>query len=132
MSAPTEASVAAGVQAAIAAYAHALDAGRTEDVVQLFCPDGIAEIAGQASFAGHDAIRRGYAAFVPARPQLHLVANTVITSWTENEATATSNLVFFHRGEPGWAVRLVGRYDDTLHRHDGGWRFHRRVTSFLE
>jgi ketosteroid isomerase-like protein len=131
MSTSTEASVAAGVQAAIAAYAHALDGGRTDEVVELFCPDGVAEIAGQGSFEGHDAIRKGYAGFVPTRPQLHLVANTVITSWTEGEATAISNFAFFGRGGSGWAVRLVGRYDDTLHRHDGGWRFRRRVTTFV-
>jgi ketosteroid isomerase-like protein len=131
MDTSTEASVAAGIQAAIAAYAQALDAGRTDDIVELFCPDGVAEIAGFGTFEGHDAIRAGYAGFVPTRPQLHLVGNTVITSWTEDEATATSNLALFHRGGSGWAVRLVGRYDDTLHRHGGGWRFHRRVTTFV-
>jgi len=126
-----EASVAAGVQAAIAAYAHALDAGRTEDVVKLFCPDGVAEIAGRGSFEGQDAIRKAYAGFVPRQPQMHLVANTLITSWTGDEATATSNLAFFQRGEAGWAIQLAGRYDDTLHRHDDVWRFHRRVTTLF-
>jgi uncharacterized protein (TIGR02246 family) len=125
------AEVSAGVQAAVAAYAHALDAGRIEEVVELFCPDGVAEIAGQGLFEGREAIRAAYAGFVPSRPQLHLTGNTVVTSWSDGEATAVSNLAFLSRGEPGWAVRLVGRYDDTLHRHDGGWRFHRRVTTFL-
>jgi ketosteroid isomerase-like protein len=125
-----EPSVATGVYATIAAYAHALDAGRTDDIVELFCPDGVAEIAGSGTFEGHDAIRAGYAGWAPQQPQLHLVGNTVITSWTGDEATATSSLVLFHRGGSGWAVRLVGRYDDTLHRHDGGWRFRRRVTTF--
>jgi ketosteroid isomerase-like protein len=126
-----DASVAAGVHAAIAAYAQALDAGRTDDLVELFCADGVAEIAGSGTFEGHDAIRAAYAAWVPKQPQLHLVANTVITSWTGDSATATSTVAFLHRGESGWAVRLVGRYDDTLHRYDGGWRFHRRVTTFV-
>jgi hypothetical protein len=132
MSTITEESVAAGAQAAIAAYAHALDAGRTDEIVELFWPDGVAEIAGMGVFEGHDAIREGYAAFVPAQPQLHLVANTVITSWTEYEATAISNLAFFQRGEAGWAVQLVGRYDDTLHRRKNVWKFQRRVTTFLQ
>ncbi|MFF2852846.1 nuclear transport factor 2 family protein [Streptomyces sp. NPDC058001] len=127
----TEASVAAGVQAAIAAYAHALDAGRNDDIAELFQPEGVAEIAGVATFEGRDAIRAGYAAFAPTRPQLHLVANTVITSWTEDEATAVSNLAFFQRDDSGWAVQLVGRYDDTLRRHDTTWLFQRRVTTFL-
>lgn len=130
-SADTEASVTAGVHAAIAAYAHALDAGRNDDVAELFTPDGVAEIAGMATFEGRDAIREGFAAFAPTQPQLHMVANTVVTSYTADEATAVSNLAFFQRGESGWAVQLVGRYDDTLRRQDGAWRFQRRVTTFL-
>ncbi|QJT05310.1 nuclear transport factor 2 family protein [Streptomyces asoensis] len=129
-SADTEASVAAGVHSAIAAYAQALDAGRTDDLAELFVPDGVAEIAGMATFEGQDAIREGFAGFAPAEPQLHLVANTVLTSYTEDEATAVSDLAFFQRGESGWAVQLVGRYDDTLRRHDGVWKFSRRVTTF--
>lgn len=130
-SADIEASVAVGVQAAIGAYAQALDAGRNDDIAELFVPDGVAEIAGMATFEGRDAIREGFAAFAPTQPQLHLVANTVVTSFTEDEATAVSNLAFFQRGESGWAVQLVGRYDDTLRRQDGEWRFQRRVTTFL-
>jgi ketosteroid isomerase-like protein len=130
-SADAEASVAAAVQGAIAAYAQALDTGRTDDIAELFWSDGVAEIAGIATFEGQDAIREGYAGFAPTQPQLHLVANTVVTSWSEKEATAISDLAFFQRGESGWAVQLVGRYDDTLRRQDGEWRFQRRVTTFL-
>ncbi|KAF5993435.1 nuclear transport factor 2 family protein [Streptomyces sp. RLB3-17] len=131
MSASTGASVAANVHAAIAAYAQALDAGRVDDLTDLFWPDGVAEIAGVGTYEGQEAIREGYAAFAPTRPQLHLTANTVVTSWTEDEATAVSNLAFFQRGDAGWAVQLVGRYDDTLSRRDGAWRFQRRVTTFV-
>ncbi|MFF3150748.1 nuclear transport factor 2 family protein [Streptomyces sp. NPDC057927] len=131
MSASTGASVAANVHAAIAAYAQALDAGRVDDLTDLFWPDGVAEIAGVDTYEGQEAIREGYAAFAPTRPQLHLTANTVVTSWTEDEATAVSNLAFFQRGDAGWAVQLVGRYDDTLSRRDGAWRFQRRVTTFV-
>jgi ketosteroid isomerase-like protein len=126
-----EADRAAGVQATIAAYAHALDAGRTDDIVELFLPDGVSEIVGFGTFEGHDAIRAGYANLVPTQPQLHLVANTVITSSTGDEVTAVSNLAFFGRGESGWAVQLVGRYDDTLRRYDGAWRFQKRVTTII-
>ncbi|MFJ1969436.1 nuclear transport factor 2 family protein [Streptomyces sp. NPDC087903] len=131
MSTSIEASVAACVQGAVAAYAQALDAGRVDDLADLFWPDGVAEIAGIGTFEGQEAIRKGYAAFAPTQPQLHLVANTVVTSWAEEEATAVSNLAFFQRGEAGWAVQLVGRYDDTLSRRDGDWRFQRRLTTFL-
>jgi uncharacterized protein (TIGR02246 family) len=119
------------VQAAVAAYAQALDAGRTDDLVELFCPDGVSEIPGRGTFEGHEAIRAAYAGWQPAEPQRHLVANTVVTSWAGDDATAISDLAFLLRDESGWRVALVGRYDDTLHRHDGAWRFRRRVTTLL-
>ena len=130
MSAAIDASVAAAVHAALAAYAQALDAGRTDDLVELFCPDGTAEIVGRGTFEGHEAIRAAYGAWRPTKPQRHVVGNTVITSWAGDDATAISDLAFFQRGASGWTVPLVGRYDDTLHRHDGVWRFQRRVTTF--
>ncbi|MGW3291793.1 nuclear transport factor 2 family protein [Streptomyces sp. NPDC001002] len=120
-----------GVQNAVAAYAHALDAGRTELVADLFTDDGVSEIAGQGTFEGREAIREAYEAFAPQVPQLHLVGNTVLTSPPGGEVTASSSLVFFVRGEAGWAPLLVGAYADTLVRVDGGWRFRRRVTTFL-
>lgn len=131
MTTSAEASLAVSVQAAVAAYAQALDADRVDDIVELFWPDGVAEITGVGTFEGHDAIRAGYANFSPTQPQLHFVGNTVVTSSTDDEATAVSNLAFFQRDESGWAVRLVGRYDDVFRWRGGEWRFQRRVTTFL-
>jgi len=128
----TEAEVAAGVHATVAAYAHALDAGRTDDLVGTFCPDGSAEISGMGTFHGHASIRDAYAALLPTHPQLHLVANTVISSWTEHEAAAVSNFTFLQRGESGWVVPVTGRYDDVFHKgDDGAWRIHSRTTSYV-
>jgi uncharacterized protein (TIGR02246 family) len=120
----------AGVQSVIAAYAHAIDAGDAAAVADLFTEDGVSEIAGQGTFAGRETIRETYGAFKPQTPQLHLVGNTVLTSPPGEEVTATSNLVFYARGEEGWAVQLVGSYEDTVVLVDGAWRFRKRVTSF--
>ena len=125
-------SVTAAVQTAIAAYAQALDGDRPDDIAALFTPDGVAEIVGMAKFEGREAIRQGFGGFSPQAPQLHLIANTVVTSATEDEATATSNLAFFARGEAGWTVQMVGRYDDVLRREDGTWLFKQRVMTFAE
>lgn len=130
MSRELEASVSTEVRAVIAAYAQALDAGDTDTLVALFCSDGVSEIAGVGTFEGHDGLREGYAAFTPTQPQLHLVVNTVITSWSETEATAVSNLAFIQRGDAGWTVLVAGQYDDVLHNHEGSWLFHRRTTSY--
>ncbi len=119
--------VAEGVRAAIAAYAHALDDGRTDDLVATFCPEGSSEIPGLGRHQGHDALRQAYGHLVPARPQRHLVVNTLVTEWDGREASATSDFVFLFRGEHAWTVRAVGRYHDVLHRYAEVWRFHSRV-----
>jgi SnoaL-like domain len=127
----TFAEVAEGVRATIAAYSQALDDGRTEDVVATFCADGSCEIPGLGTHQGHDDLRRAYAGIEPTRPQRHLVLNTVVTGWGEHEATAVSDVVFMRQGRSGWAIQLVGRYHDTLHRDGGEWRFHRRAAIFI-
>ena len=64
---------------------------------------------------------------MPRRPQRHLVVNTLVTDWNDDEAAAISDMVFLLQGDAGWAVQLVGRYHDILHHDDGTWRFHRRA-----
>jgi SnoaL-like domain len=123
----TYADVVEGVRATVAAYAQALDDGRTDDVVATFCPDGVCDIPGMGTHEGHDA----YSKWKPRRPQRHLVVNTLLTDWDEREANAISDVVFVLQGDSGWAVQLVGRYHDTLHHDDGRWRFHRRAAEFL-
>ncbi|MFE2066475.1 nuclear transport factor 2 family protein [Streptomyces sp. NPDC059467] len=120
----------AGVQATIAAYAHAVDAGNTDAIPDLFTEDGVAEIVGQGTFEGREAIRKAYGAFAPQAPQLHMVGNILLTSPPGDEVTVSSNLVFFARGEEGWAVQLVGSYEDTLLRVGDVWKFRKRVTTF--
>jgi hypothetical protein len=122
----TFADVSEGVRATLAEYAHALDDGRTDDVVATFCPDGAIDMGAQGAYAGHDELRAAYARWVPRQPQRHLVVNTHVQAWDEHEATAVSDIVFLLRGDDGWAVQLVGRYRDVLHVHESRWRFHRR------
>jgi hypothetical protein len=126
----TFAEVAEGVRATLAAYTHALDDGRTDDVVATFCADGAVDIPGLGTHEGHDALREAYGGWTPRRPQRHLVLNTHVTGWDDHEATATSDVVFLLQGKEGWAVQLVGRYHDVLHQDDGTWRFHRRTAEF--
>jgi hypothetical protein len=133
MSDQTYAGVVAGVCAAIAEYTHALDDGRADDVVATYCPDGVCDIPGMGTHEGHDALRAAYAKWTPRAPQRHLVVNTHVTAWNDEEATAVSDVVFLLKGDAGWAIQVVGRYHDTLH-HDGAgrWRFHRRTAEFVQ
>jgi uncharacterized protein (TIGR02246 family) len=128
----TLAEVAEGIRATIAAYAQALDDGRTDDVVATFCADGVVVIPGMGTHEGHDAIRAAFSAWTPRRPQRHLVLNTLVTDWDDHEASAVSDMVFILHGDDGWSIQLVGRYHDTLHYDDGRWRFHRRVAEFVQ
>ena len=127
----TYAEAAEGIRAVMAAYAQALDDGRTDDIVATFCPDGVCEIPGMGTFEGTDALRAAFAGWTPKQPQRHVVVNTLVTEWDENEARATSDMVFMLKGDAGWSVQLVGRYHDVLHFADRRWRFRRRVTEFL-
>jgi hypothetical protein len=127
----TFADVVEGVRAALAAYTQALDDGRTEDVVATFCPDGGCDIPGLGSFHGHDDLRAAYGKWTPRVPQRHLALNTLVTEWSDDEAKATTDVVFLLRGKDGWSVQLVGRYADLLHRDGDTWRFHHRAAEFV-
>ncbi len=127
----TYAEVAEGVRAAIGTYTQALDDGRTDDVVATFCPDGVCEIPGMGTHEGHGALREAYASWTPKQPQRHLVLNTVVTEWSDDEARATSDVVFILKGASGWGIQLVGRYRDILHRDGDTWRFHHRAATFV-
>ena len=125
------ADVVEGIRATIAWYTHALDDGRTDDIVATFCPDGTIDIPGMGTHTGHDALRDAYAKWVPRKPQRHLVVNTLVSEWNEQEANAVSDVVFLLKGDDGWAVQVVGRYRDTLHSDGGVWRFHHRAAEFV-
>lgn len=58
----------------------------------------------------------------------HLMSNFVIDV-DGDTATAWSRWAFIVPGERGAAISQAGRYDDTLVREDGHWRFQRRVAS---
>jgi hypothetical protein len=131
MSTRSFAEVVEGVRTTIAAYTQALDDGRTDDVVATFCADGGCYIPGLGTYKGHDALREAYSRWTPRRPQRHLVVNTLVTAWDDHEAHATSDVIFLLQGDGGWAVQLVGRYHDTLHRDGDTWRFHHRAAEFV-
>ncbi|HEY1304503.1 MAG TPA: FAD-dependent oxidoreductase [Vicinamibacterales bacterium] len=58
----------------------------------------------------------------------HLLSNFVITV-NGDTATAWSRWAFVVPGERGATIAQAGRYDDTLVRENGRWRFKKRVAS---
>ncbi|MFE5027442.1 YybH family protein [Streptomyces sp. NPDC056656] len=121
---------AAAIRSLIGAHTQAQDAGRTDDLVALYTPDAVLEVPGMPRVVGHTGLREAFKGWEPSVPQLHVVANTVVTVVGTDDAAATSDASFLQRGENGWAVQLVGHYQDTLVRQDSAWRFSRRVTTF--
>ena len=63
-----------------------------------------------------------------AAKNYHLLSNFVITV-NGDTATAWSRWAFVVPGERGATIAQAGRYDDTLVRESGRWRFKRRVAS---
>ena len=125
------AEVREGVCDTLAAYAHALDDGRPDGVVATFCADGSIDLPGMGAYEGTDALLAAYTEFNRRRPQRHLVSNTHITEWTDEEATAVSDIVFLLQGKDGaWSIKLVGRYHDVLRNEGGTWRFRSRTATF--
>jgi uncharacterized protein (TIGR02246 family) len=121
----------AHIRDTIAAYAQALDDGRTDDVLVTFAPDGVAAFPGMEPLRGHEAIRAAYSRMAPRVPQRHVVSNTVITAYDGQRATASSDLVFYLKQDEAWTPKLVGRYTDQLRVEDGRWVFESRDLVFL-
>lgn len=126
----TEASVTAAIRNVIGTHTQAQDAGRTDEVVALYTKDGVLELPGADAIEGHDAIRAAFTAWAPTTPQLHLAANTVVTSWSADEAVAETDVAFTQRGEAGWAVLIAGHYIDTFRREGDTWLIQRRSTTY--
>jgi uncharacterized protein (TIGR02246 family) len=62
------------------------------------------------------------------RNDYHLLSNFVITV-NGDTATAWSRWAFVVPGQSGATIAQAGRYDDTLVRENGRWRFKKRVAS---
>ena len=119
------------IRETIAAYAHRVDGGRFDELVDLFAPDGVLEFEGEPAHRGREAIRafvtgtgRDLAAGTGSQRIRHHVSNVVIELDGSDRARARCYfLAVTDRGVDHW-----GRYRDELGRDGDVWRFlHRRV-----
>src|SRR4051812_17654864 len=127
MSSVTFAEVVEGVRAVIATHTQAQDDGRTDDLVAVYCEDAAVEVPGMGTFEGRSAIHEAFAGWAPQTPQRHIVSNTLVTSWSDDGASAVSDVVFVQKGDAGWAVQVVARYHDQFRNESGLWRLSRRT-----
>jgi hypothetical protein len=126
------AATVAGIRTTIAAYAQAVDDGRTEDIVATFCPDGWIDLPRAGMVAGREALTALFSGQDARTPGRHVVTGTHVTKWSADYAEAVSDLMVVGQANgPGWGVQLVARYFDVLHHHDGNWRFQARTLRSL-
>jgi 3-phenylpropionate/cinnamic acid dioxygenase small subunit len=123
---PWELAAREQIRDTIARYAHCVDGGRFDELVELFLPDGVLEVEGEAPHRGRDAIRafvtgvgRDIAASTGAPRIRHHVGNVVVELEGPDRARARSYfLAVTDRGVDHW-----GRYRDELMPSGERWCF---------
>ena len=112
------------IQKLVADYNHLVDAGEGDAFADLFVDGGSLD-TGFNVVKGRDELR-DFAAFVPnmAPGARHLVSNVSIDG-DGTEATTRLYLQMWSTAGGAAESKLVisGRYEDTLRRDDGTWRF---------
>jgi 3-phenylpropionate/cinnamic acid dioxygenase small subunit len=117
------------IRETITRYAHYVDGGRFDELVELFATDGVLEVEGEPAHRGRDAIRafvtgtgRDLAAATGAPRIRHHVSNLLIELAGPDRARARCYfLAVTDRGVDHW-----GRYRDDLVREGAGWLFAQR------
>jgi len=127
----TYAEVFAGVYATVAAHAQHQDAGNTDAIMALYTPDAVLEVPGMGVREGADVIRAAWDDWKPKGLQRHMPVNILITDWDDDEARATTDVVFLAQGDNGWSVQIVARYHDVFRRVGGKWLLRRRADEFV-
>lgn len=120
------------IRRVVQTYVQRVDTGRIDDVIELFTPEGVLEIVGQARHEGHEAIRtmfgRGVEHLANAeeipRIRHHLTSHLIDLDDATNARSSCYWLaVVGDRGIDHW-----GRYVDRLVVRDGRWRIaHRKI-----
>ena len=116
------------IREVMAAYCHALDAGRFADVARLFADDGIwTTDYGEAK--GRDAIEAMLRGIVPVKGEgplrKHYIANIIIKV-SGDSADSISDYLVVRESGPDLIPVMGGTYKDQWVRQDGTWRFARK------
>jgi SnoaL-like protein len=113
------------IQETITRYAHALDAGRWDQMASLFAPDSRLDVGPMGAYDGPDGVRRfGDLLGSMGLTMRHYVTNVLITG-DGGRAHARVYVLAF-TGEPGAQRPATGFYEDDLVKQDGRWLFRER------
>jgi uncharacterized protein (TIGR02246 family) len=111
-------------------YGRHLDARDFAGYSSLFAKDG-EWVGGFGTVAGPANIKAFMEKAMPGENKVknyHLLSNFVVTV-SGDTATAWSRWAFVTPGQQGAVISQAGRYDDTLVREGGRWRFKKRMAS---
>jgi uncharacterized protein (TIGR02246 family) len=111
-------------------YGRHLDARDFAGYSSLFAKDG-EWVGGFGTVAGPANIKAFMEKAMPGENKAknyHLLSNFVVTV-NGDTATAWSRWAFVTPGQQGAVISQAGRYDDTLVREGGRWRFKKRMAS---
>jgi len=116
------------IREVMAAYCHALDAGRFADVARLFADDGVwTTDYGEAK--GRAAIEEMLRSIVPVKGEgaqrKHYITNIIIKVNGDRAESTSDYLVIRESGRDLIPV-MGGTYKDEWVRQDGTWRFKRK------
>lgn len=121
----------------IARYAHSADAGRIEDLADLFAPEGAIQHYG-VRIEPRDKIleftRRRSKGIDPEAVKgrgKHLCLGSIITVEGDT-ATGESDIVALARFPTGWQIVGAGLYHDIFIKRDGRWFFKERVSTLYQ
>jgi 3-phenylpropionate/cinnamic acid dioxygenase small subunit len=111
----------------LALHAHLLDTDQFERLDELFTPDAVYDMTkvGMGEFSGRETIAVAAARLAASgrSPIAHFVTNILIMNDSGDEVSTLSKGLMIHADG-----RIEGvTHEDTLRRHDGGWRISRRV-----
>ena len=112
-------------------YGRFLDSRDFKSYAALFARDGewvggFGSVTGPANIQAF--MEKNMGAGPNRRNDYHLLSNFII-SVNGDTATAWSRWSFVVPGQSGAAIAQAGRYDDTLVRENGRWRFKKRTAS---
>jgi uncharacterized protein (TIGR02246 family) len=116
------------IREVMAAYCHALDAGRFADVASLFADDGVwTTDYGEAK--GRGAIEQMLRNIVPVKgegPQRKHYITNIIIKVNGDSAESISDYLVVREAGPDLIPVMGGTYKDEWVRQDGTWRFKRK------
>jgi ketosteroid isomerase-like protein len=115
------------IQGLAARYNHAIDSGDADAFLATFVESGVLD-AGPLKVDGHAALKEFAERFsTSVRAPRHIATNLVIDGDGDRATLKAYVQMFAMTGEPPkQTITAAGKYDDTLVKEDGTWKFVQR------